>query len=317
MIDRRYFYDSVRNSLFDGELSQSQVDGMEAVINQFEKMALSTYEWLGYMLTTAYHETDRCMQGRPEYGKGQGKPYGIYYGRGPSGLTWERNYKVFGKRLSIDLVRYPDKALDTAIGAQILIEGMLYGLFTGKSLKDYDFSSSRGVYNARAIINGDKDYPVKSSLYKTRGEMIADHYHKFMQAMKTDNQPQITTEAVIVTEPDLSANPKAQAPTLDKPVSSIPTDEQSMPDDELAQFRQWKAEQEYRANNSKPLIQSTVTRSIVAGLLALAATKWGITIPAEYKDSVETVITLLMSAGALYGRYIASKLISGVFRAKY
>lgn len=35
-MDRKVFYDDVRNDLFDGKLSQAQVDGMEAILNFWE-----------------------------------------------------------------------------------------------------------------------------------------------------------------------------------------------------------------------------------------------------------------------------------------
>jgi putative chitinase len=35
-MDRAVFYDDIRNSLFNGRLSQGQVDGMEAILNFWE-----------------------------------------------------------------------------------------------------------------------------------------------------------------------------------------------------------------------------------------------------------------------------------------
>ena len=101
-IDRKKFFDSVRASLFNGVLSQRQVDGMNYLLDVWEKLfADKDIRWLAYALATAFHETAYLMSPLEEYGKGSGQPYGqptgphheTYYGRGHVQLTWEDNYK--------------------------------------------------------------------------------------------------------------------------------------------------------------------------------------------------------------------------------
>lgn len=60
-MNRAHFYAPVRSSLFGGLLSQSQVSGMEAVLDEAGK-TFTDPRWLAYMLATAFHETGQTMQ---------------------------------------------------------------------------------------------------------------------------------------------------------------------------------------------------------------------------------------------------------------
>jgi putative chitinase len=162
-INRGFFFTHIRRMMFSSVLQQSQVDGMNAILNGWEaKYADSDDRWLAYALATTYHETDQHMQPIEEYGKGQGRPYGkpdpatgkIYYGRGFVQLTWERNYKTMSDLLGVDFVDQPERALDLDNATAIMFTGMLKGLFTGKSLGDYFNRTKEDWVNARRIING-------------------------------------------------------------------------------------------------------------------------------------------------------------------
>lgn len=165
MIDRGKFYTSVRTDF--GRLKQSQVDGFEAILNEWEDSTLTDRRWLAYMLGTAWHETAKTMQAIEEYGKGKGRVYGkkdpktgkAYYGRGFVQLTWAANYKKMGAILGIDLYNHPELALDTGIAVKIMFEGMTTGEsfkgdFTGKHLGMYFHDITADWRNARKIING-------------------------------------------------------------------------------------------------------------------------------------------------------------------
>jgi putative chitinase len=181
-INRQTIFNKIRVSLFNGKLSQLQVDGIETILNEWESRGLIDLRWLAYMLATAYHETGHTFQPIEEYGKGKGRKYGIpdpitghvYYGRGFVQITWKYNYETFSERLHTDLVNNPDRALDCKISTDILFEGMISGLFTGRKLYDYFNSIEEDWINARRIING-----------KDRAELISNYAKAFFKSLSS------------------------------------------------------------------------------------------------------------------------------------
>lgn len=193
-INRKHFFDTVRESLFNGSFSQDQVEGLDAILDRWEASGLTDLRWLAYMLATAFHETAKTMQPIEEYGKGKGYRYGkkikrsgipytlpdkIYYGRGYVQLTWFENYETMGRLLGIDLLNSPELALHPKIASDIMFEGMTkgnshFGDFTGKSLENYFNDKKEDWVNARRIING-----------TDKAELIAGYGKKFMSALIT------------------------------------------------------------------------------------------------------------------------------------
>jgi putative chitinase len=162
-INRKFFFDTVRLSLFDGKLKQSQVDGLTCFLNEWENnYAKCDDRWLAYILATIHHETDRTFRAIEEYGKGKGHKYGrpdsqtgkAYYGRGFVQLTWKGNYERMSSVVKRDLVRQPELTLEPTIATQICFHGMMQGSFTGKKLSDYFNPQKDDWVNARRIING-------------------------------------------------------------------------------------------------------------------------------------------------------------------
>jgi hypothetical protein len=191
MLDRKLYFDSVRASLFQGALSQQQVDGQNAILSQWETQdtgsPMDDMRWLAYMLATTFHETARTMWPIEEYGKGKGKTYGkrdpetgeTYYGRGFVQLTWRENYHNATVELSLsgdrDLEYHPDMALDLIIASQIMFRGMAEGWFTNKKLGTYFSETRDDPVGARAIINND---------VSKNGAQIAGYHHKFLDALE-------------------------------------------------------------------------------------------------------------------------------------
>jgi hypothetical protein len=181
-MNREIFYKQVRSQLFSGRLAQGQVDGMEAILNEWEARELKDNRYLAYMLATAFHETAFTMQPIEEYGKGRKYSYGLpdkttgktYFGRGFVQLTWKRNYEAMGNIIKVDLVNNPEQALALKVATQVLFEGMLRGTFTPPKyykLADF-FTEHSDWYNARKIING-----------LDRAEQIAGYGRRFYFAL--------------------------------------------------------------------------------------------------------------------------------------
>ena len=191
------FFDAMRQGLLGPTLSATEVDGCNAVLKAMDGAPLSH---TAYALATAYHETASTMQPIREYGgptyftrmydvsgarpklaltngntcAGDGPKY---CGRGYVQLTWKANYARAGKQCGVDLVAYPDKAMDPAVAAKIMRSGMDEGWFTGKSFNSYLPNKGRAdraqFTAARRIING-----------TDRAAQIADHAMKFQSALE-------------------------------------------------------------------------------------------------------------------------------------
>lgn len=147
----------VRTSLFSGKLTQSQVDGLNAIMQAINDFKLQDKRQAAYILATAYHETAKTMQPITEYGSDaylRGKKYWPYIGRGYVQLTWEDNYRKMSTLTGFNLVKNPDYAKRPAVAAKIMMHGMTKGLFTGKRLSDYINSIKCDYKGARRIING-------------------------------------------------------------------------------------------------------------------------------------------------------------------
>ena len=154
------FFAALRVDLFGGAIEQTQVDGINSILQAWPEG--TDPRFVAYGLATAYHETVRTMEPIAEWGRGQGKAYGIRcgpyqrctYGRGLVQLTWLANYERAEKAIpGSDLARTPDNALAPTIAAEILVRGMSEGWFTGRKLADY-FGRETDWIGARRIING-------------------------------------------------------------------------------------------------------------------------------------------------------------------
>lgn len=190
-IDRKKFFASIRTSLFGGNLSQSQVDGIDYLIDVWERHFEKDHprdgtKWLSYCMATVYHETDRKMQPVEEYRKGSGKLYGQsagphgqkYYGRGHVQLTWEENY-LKGERnlkdrynVEAKLHKEPHLMLEHEISALVLYDGMVHGWFTGVGLPKYFNATVEDPVQARRIVN-----------VMDKADLIAGYYRKFKAAL--------------------------------------------------------------------------------------------------------------------------------------
>ena len=170
MIDRSKFFLAIRPLLFSAGLRTSQVSGINAILDVWEKHSGTDPRWLAYELATTYRETAQTMQPIEEYGHGKGRAYGVpmgiwhqtYDGRGYVQLTWITGYAKATARLrqlgaigsDIDLVRNPELAMRPDIAGLILHVGMVEGWFSGKKLSDYFTASKSDWAGARHIING-------------------------------------------------------------------------------------------------------------------------------------------------------------------
>jgi putative chitinase len=202
MIDRDFFFQRIRQTLFTGTLQPRQIKGLTLLLDRWEQEygRDGDRRQLAYILATALHETAATMQPIRERG---GKAYfrrsydvtgsqpararangntepgdgARYAGRGYVQLTWKNNYRRVGELIGIDLLGNPDRAMEPDIAATILIHGMEQGWFTGRKLADY-FNGPRAEWmQARRIVNG-----------LDQAGLIAGYGRRFFAAMRDASQ---------------------------------------------------------------------------------------------------------------------------------
>lgn len=173
------FFDLIRPH-FGGTLTQRQIDGINAIVAGFalygdgdtNKLAdiLATVKWeTGGKMQPVYEKGSKAYLSKYEPGTKLGKMLGNtepgdsvrFKGTGLPQLTGRRNFAYWAKRLNIDLIEHPEKALEMDVSVRILVEGSMLGSFTGKSLADYidgvDESDEEDLLEyiqARRVING-------------------------------------------------------------------------------------------------------------------------------------------------------------------
>lgn len=186
------FFDIVRKELFGGSLTQSQVDGINAILKAWDRSGDGDKRKLAYILATSKHETANTMQPITEYGGRSyfnkyepgtkiGKALGNtepgdgykYRGRGYVQLTGRSNYRKAGLKLDTPLLDNPELALDSVVSGMTLVRGSLEGWYTGKKLGDYINSAKTDYINARRVING-----------TDKAQLIAGYADAFEDAIK-------------------------------------------------------------------------------------------------------------------------------------
>lgn len=168
-MQRSVFFAAARTSVFGGRMSQQQVDGCNAILDEWGRRKLTDKRWLAYILATAFHETAHTMQpirekggaeyfkryeGRKDLGNIQPGDGVKFHGRGYVQITGRRNYVLASQKVGVDLTKDPDRAMEPRIAAVILFDGMIDGWFTGRELADYFNATTDDWAGARRIVNG-------------------------------------------------------------------------------------------------------------------------------------------------------------------
>jgi len=213
----KIFFDTVRGPLFGGSLAQPAVDNMTAIIGYWlQHYPDRPLNQLAYILATVRAEVGANMRPVREgfakddadarkklahqpYAKSDG-PFGhAYYGRGYVQLTHLSNYKTQSDKLGIDLVQFPDKALETPVALQILIGGMMAGDFNGQGhgLAHYVNETKQDFVGARRTVN-----------VQDRAAEIAGYAKLFLKALELSRLQEIALPS-----------PPTPAPTPPSPVA--------------------------------------------------------------------------------------------------
>lgn len=158
-MNRKVFFDAYRPVF--GPLKVGQVEGIDNILDEWEKRGLSDIRWLANMLAQVKHETNETFQpvreayylsptAQEAYLKK--KKYYPWVGEGLIQVTWKKNAVKFGAKKPGDLMTWP-------IALTALFDGMIKGMFTGKKLSDYFNAKVNDALHARQIVNGMDDAP--------------------------------------------------------------------------------------------------------------------------------------------------------------
>ena len=173
-INRNAFFSAYRFKV--GRLTQSQVDGLDSILESFENDPdLTDLRHAAYMLATIKLECADTWQpiverGGPAYlskyepGMKLGVELGntktgdsqLFLGRGYVMITGRANYLRLGSALGLgnELIINPARALEPRVAYRIMSAGMRNGLFTGRKLSQYIAGTTCDYKGARRIING-------------------------------------------------------------------------------------------------------------------------------------------------------------------
>lgn len=184
MINRQFFFEQVRATLFTGKLTTKQVTGLTGILDEWEaRHATWDDRWLAYALATTFHETAFTMQPIHERGgndyffrmydkdspvparRAVAKRLGntqpgdgvLFHGRGFVQLTGRANYTRMGTIFGVDLTTNStaaDAVLGLSMASRIMFKGMHEGLFTGARFATFFNDTKTDWVNARKIING-------------------------------------------------------------------------------------------------------------------------------------------------------------------
>lgn len=164
--------------------------------------------WAAYIMATVKHETNNLFEPVEEAywlsreWRMNNLRYAPAWGRGFVQITHAVNYETMSYRLNLPgLASNYDTALDWDVAYEILVVGMLEGLFTGKDLDDYINEDYCDYYRARRIVNG-----------MDRARLIASYAQRYEERIryeiaqdKTDSAPD---------DSDFKTHPKSCAVTV-------------------------------------------------------------------------------------------------------
>ena len=145
---------------FGSRFGGGAANGLQALTLAWGRYGDGDPRKLLYILCAAWHESRlqpieeiKAAPGSYVWEQYQSRywPSG-YYGRGFVQLTWKDNYRKMGELLGMNLVGNPGLALRPDLAAEIMVRGMMLGLFTGKRLGDYINDQGADYYNARRTI---------------------------------------------------------------------------------------------------------------------------------------------------------------------
>jgi len=213
VFDRTAFFNSYKQE-FRERLTQSQIDGLNTLLTFIElDRYMGNDQWIAYLLATTKHETGNAWIPNDEGVLANGRSVSISYfnmyepgtrtgvnlgntkkgdgylyrGRGYAHTTGRNNYTKMGLITGYDLLNNPDLAFTPIVAYNLMSYGMRTGSYTGIPLSRYITDQKTDYFNARSIINGDKNSPFdkKNPDGPKIGAVVAEYATKLETIVET------------------------------------------------------------------------------------------------------------------------------------
>jgi hypothetical protein len=175
-------------------------DAVVAILAACKADGVNDISHQAYILATAYHETNLGQWMREIWGPTAAqKTYGNrlgnrnaaegkkYLGREFVQITGRNNYEKYGNIYKKDFINQPAQVEAYPMAATILVQGLARFGFTGKGvLSDLGFDGDFDFFNARALVNGDKNAKGDSRYPgQKKGQGIAEKARKYREITAT------------------------------------------------------------------------------------------------------------------------------------
>lgn len=163
-IDRNIFIDGIKNELFEGKLSERQLESINLILDECESQGVGELRQIAFIFATAYHFTYnpfKLDQQRltPAIERGasftlKGASYYPYFSRGYCTIRGKHLYRSECERTGHALLYDPDLLLTPSIASNSIVYGMKNGIYFGRRLDQF-ISGKMADYNKASRIVGD------------------------------------------------------------------------------------------------------------------------------------------------------------------
>jgi len=166
-VDVDMFIEKIKVALFDGVMSEVQIESVKAIMNQCIEQGMYDIRCVSYAYACAYYDCYQPNSPSParlvpcfEHHSMmvlKTNLYFPYFARGFAQIRFKHNYKSEGIRQNIDLLYNPDLMMDIDISANTHIYYLLNGGHTGRKLSEFIYGNYANYTKCRRCCSNYND----------------------------------------------------------------------------------------------------------------------------------------------------------------